>query len=163
VKFTQFAQTVQNVNSAFNGKPFLCLLRLDSNRKRQQQSATRRHRQGHFLHALASQHRLAVPCNNVALRCGAGSDVRAALRAVHITRVSVIIMTTFSQTRSSARSMNIDIALCVSVCLSVCLSICGRMPTLLHGPGWRSGRECPLAVHCWADLQSVHGLRYMAT
>ena len=24
---------------------------------------------------------------------------------------------------------------------------------------WRSGRGCPLAVHYWADLQSVHGLR----
>ena len=35
------------------------------------------------------------------------------------------------------------------------------MPTLLHGPGCNSGngRGCPLVVHCWADLQSVHGLR----
>jgi len=37
VKFTQFAQTFQNVNSAFNGKPFICLLRLDNNSKQQQQ------------------------------------------------------------------------------------------------------------------------------
>ena len=22
---------------------------------------------------------------------------------------------------------------------------------------WGNGRECPLVVHCWADLQSVHG------
>jgi len=24
---------------------------------------------------------------------------------------------------------------------------------------WRNGRGCPLAVHYWADLQSVHGFR----
>jgi len=43
----------------------------------------------------------------------------------------------------------------------VCLSVRGRMPTLLHGPGCNlgSGRGCPLVVHYWADLQSVHGLR----
>jgi len=34
------------------------------------------------------------------------------------------------------------------------------MPTLLHGPECNlgSGRGCPLVVHYWADLQSVHGL-----
>jgi len=43
----------------------------------------------------------------------------------------------------------------------VCLSVRGRMSTVLHGPDvtWRSGRGCPLVVHCWADLQLVHGLR----
>ena len=51
--------------------------------------------------------------------------------------------------------------LCVCVCLSVCLSVRGCMPTLLYGPDatWGSGRGCPLVVHYWADLQSVHGLR----
>jgi len=24
---------------------------------------------------------------------------------------------------------------------------------------WASGRKCPLVVHYWANLQSVHGLR----
>ena len=24
---------------------------------------------------------------------------------------------------------------------------------------WGSGRKCPVVVHYWADLQSVHGLR----
>ena len=45
--------------------------------------------------------------------------------------------------------------------LCVCLSVPGRIPTLLHGPGvtWGNGRRCPLAVNCWADLQSVHGFR----
>jgi len=53
----------------------------------------------------------------------------------------------------------------LSVCLSLWLSVRGRMPTLLHGPGltWRSGRGCLLVVHCWADLQSVHGCVAMAT
>jgi len=50
---------------------------------------------------------------------------------------------------------------CVSLCLCVCLSVRGRMPTLLHGPGCNlgSGRRCLLVVHCWADLQSAHGVR----
>ena len=53
------------------------------------------------------------------------------------------------------------LCVCMCVCLSVCLSVRGRMPTLLHGPGcnFGSGRGCPLFVHYWADLQSVHGLR----
>jgi len=48
------------------------------------------------------------------------------------------------------------------VCVSVCLSVRGRTPTLLHGPGCNlgRGRGCPLVVHFWADLQSVHGLRW---
>jgi len=35
------------------------------------------------------------------------------------------------------------------------------MPTVLHGPGcnWASGRGFPLAVHYWANLQSLHQLR----
>jgi len=45
--------------------------------------------------------------------------------------------------------------------LCVCLWV--FMPTLLHGPGCNLGewyiRGCPLVVHYWADLQSVHGLR----
>ena len=47
------------------------------------------------------------------------------------------------------------------VCLCVCLPVRGRMHTLLHRPGCNlgSGRGCPLVVHYWADLQSVHGLR----
>ena len=41
------------------------------------------------------------------------------------------------------------------------MSVRGRTPTLLHRPGCNlgSGRGCPLVVHYWADLQSVHGLR----
>jgi len=50
------------------------------------------------------------------------------------------------------------VCVCVCVCLSVCLHIPRRMPTLLHAPGCNlgNGKECPLVVHFWADLQSVH-------
>ena len=37
------------------------------------------------------------------------------------------------------------------VCVSVCSSCTDPDVTL------RNGRGCPLVVHCWADLQSVHG------
>ena len=47
---------------------------------------------------------------------------------------------------------------CVSVC--VCLSA-AACPHYCKDPDitWGSGRGCPLFVHYWADLQSVHGLR----
>jgi len=51
------------------------------------------------------------------------------------------------------------------VCVSVCMSAAAR-PHYCTDPDvtWGSGRGCPLVVHYWADLQSVHGLRcYMAT
>jgi len=54
-----------------------------------------------------------------------------------------------------------DDAKCIAVtrvCVSVCVSVRARMPTLLHGLGCNLG-DCPLVVHYWADLQSVHGLR----
>jgi len=48
---------------------------------------------------------------------------------------------------------------CASVCLPVCVFVPCRIPTLQHGPGYNlgNGRVCPLVVHYWADLQSVHG------
>ena len=47
-----------------------------------------------------------------------------------------------------------------SVCLSVCLSA-AACPHYCTDPDatWGSGRGCPLVVHYWADLQSVHGMR----
>jgi len=44
---------------------------------------------------------------------------------------------------------------------SVCLSVCLSAAACLHyctdpDVTWRSGRECRLVVHYWADLQSVH-------
>ena len=43
---------------------------------------------------------------------------------------------------------------------SVCLSA-AACPHCCTDPDvtWRGGRGCPLIVHYWADLQSVHGLR----
>jgi len=55
----------------------------------------------------------------------------------------------------------VDDAKCIVV-TRVCVSVRGRMPTLLHGIGYNLGewyRGCPLVVHIWADLLSVHGLR----
>jgi len=45
---------------------------------------------------------------------------------------------------------------CVSVCLSAaaCRHYCTDPDVT-----WGSGRGCLLVVHCWANLQSVHGLR----
>ena len=41
------------------------------------------------------------------------------------------------------------------ICVSVCVSVRGCMDP---GVTWGNGRGCPLVVHYWADLQSVHGL-----
>ena len=52
------------------------------------------------------------------------------------------------------------LSLCVCVCLCVCLSAAVR-PHYCTDPdvNWRRGRGCPLVVHYWTDLQSVHRLR----
>jgi len=47
-------------------------------------------------------------------------------------------------------------AVCVSVCLCLCLAAFPHYCTdvdVTRG----NGRKCPLVVHSWADLQSVHG------
>jgi len=56
------------------------------------------------------------------------------------------------------------LCVCLCVCLSVCLTVRLSAAACLHyctdqDVTWRSGRECPLVVHYWAGLQSVHGLR----
>jgi len=59
----------------------------------------------------------------------------------------------------------VDDAKCIvvtRVCVSVC--VCLSEAACLHyctdpDVTWQSGRGCPLVVHYWADLQSVHGLR----
>ena len=50
--------------------------------------------------------------------------------------------------------------ICVSVCLSAaaCRHYCTDPDVT-----WGSGRGCPLFVHYWSNLQSVHGMRAMAT
>jgi len=56
------------------------------------------------------------------------------------------------------------LCVCMCVCLPVCVSVCLCAAACLHyctdpDVTWGSGRGCPLIVHHWADLQSVHGLR----
>ena len=48
------------------------------------------------------------------------------------------------------------ICVCVCVCLSTatCLHYCTDPDVT-----WGSGKGCPIVVHYWVDLQSVHGLR----
>jgi len=52
--------------------------------------------------------------------------------------------------------MRVSVCVCLCVCLSAaaCAHYC-MDPDVSSG----SGRGCPLVVHYWADLQSVHGLR----
>ena len=50
--------------------------------------------------------------------------------------------------------------MCVCVCVSVCLSAAACLQYCTDPDvTWGSGRGCPLVVHYWVDLQSVHGLR----
>jgi len=56
------------------------------------------------------------------------------------------------------------LCVCLCMCLCVCLSVCLSAAACLHyctdpDVTWRSGRGCPLVVHHWAYLQSMHGLR----
>jgi len=45
--------------------------------------------------------------------------------------------------------------------MTICVCVCLSLATLLHGLGCDLGnsRECPLIVHYWTDLQSVHRFR----
>jgi len=47
-----------------------------------------------------------------------------------------------------------------SVCVCVCLSF-AAFPHYCKDLDvtWGNGRGCPLVVHYWADLQSLHGFR----
>jgi len=48
---------------------------------------------------------------------------------------------------------------CVCVCVRLSLA---TFPHYCMDPDttWRNGRGCPLDVHYWADLQSMHGFHY---
>jgi len=49
---------------------------------------------------------------------------------------------------------------CGHPCLCVCLSVAAWLHYCMDWDvTWGSGRGCPLVVHYWADLQSMHGLR----
>jgi len=72
--------------------------------------------------------------------------------------VSIFFFVTFRVSRRPREMYCGHARLCV--CMSVCLSA-AACPRYCRDPDvtWGSGRGCPLVVHCWADLQSVHGLR----
>jgi len=50
--------------------------------------------------------------------------------------------------------------LATTVCVSLCLSL-ATFPHYCTGLDvtWKNGRGCPLVLHYWADLRSVHGFR----
>ena len=75
-----------------------------------------------------------------------------------IVRVKQVIVVTFRVSRRPREMYCGHARLCV--CLSVCLST-AACPRYCTDPDvtWGSGRGCPLVVHYWADLQSVHGMR----
>jgi len=49
---------------------------------------------------------------------------------------------------------------CLRVCVYVCLSLAAS-PHYCMDPDitWGNGKGCSVVVHCWVDLQSVHGFR----
>ena len=53
----------------------------------------------------------------------------------------------------------VRVCLCLCVCLSACLQPYAYAIARTTDETWGSGRGCPLVVHYWADLQSVHALR----
>jgi len=78
-------------------------------------------------------------------------------RTINIFRTSRYIITfRVSRRRREMYCGHTRLCVCVSVCLSAaaCPHYCTDQDVT-----WGSGRRCLLVVHCWADLQSVHGLR----
>ena len=77
----------------------------------------------------------------------------------HFWHTHIYCLITFCVSRRRRKMCCDHTRLCPSVCVCVCLSatVC---PHYCTDPDvtWGSGRGCPLVVHYWADLQSVHGL-----
>ena len=59
-----------------------------------------------------------------------------------------------SQTMRNVLWLRAFVCLCVCLFAAACLHYCTD-PDIT----WGSCRGCSLVVHCWADLQSMHGLR----
>ena len=80
--------------------------------------------------------------------------------AQRICKAWYIITFCVSRRRRKMYCGHARLCVCLSVCVSVCLSAAIR-PHYCTDPDvtWGHGRGCPLVVHCWADLQSRHGLR----
>jgi len=70
------------------------------------------------------------------------------------TRQHALITFRVSRRRHEMYCGHARLCVCLCVCLSAaaCLHYCTDPDVT-----WQSGRECPLVVHYWADLQSVHG------
>jgi len=77
--------------------------------------------------------------------------VTAVHRHRHDTSATVI---TFCVSRRRRKMYCGHARLCVCLSTAVCPHYCTDSDVT-----WRHGRGCPLVVHYWADLQSVHRLR----
>jgi len=45
-------------------------------------------------------------------------------------------------------------------CVCVCLSLAAFSQYCMDPDvSWGSGKQCPIVLYCWANLQSVHGLK----
>ena len=77
--------------------------------------------------------------------------------------IAIIFVVTFHVGRRRREMYCGHARLCVCLCVRY-MCVCLSAAACLHyctdpDVTWRSGRGCPLGVHCWTDLQSVHGLR----
>jgi len=73
---------------------------------------------------------------------------------VNITSARYFLVITFLVTRRERVLYCGHVCLCVYLSMSACSHYC-TYPDVT----WGSGRGCPVVVHFWVDLQSVHGLR----
>jgi len=76
--------------------------------------------------------------------------------------VKLLFVITFrvSRRRREVYCGHVHLCVSVSLCVSVCLSAAACSHYCMDPDvTWGIGRGCPLVVHYWADLQSVHGLR----
>ena len=82
----------------------------------------------------------------------------------HPHRLRTVITFCVSRRRRKMYCGHASLCVCVCACVFVCLSVCLSATICPHyctdpDVTWGSGRGCPLVVHYWADLQSVHRLR----
>jgi len=84
----------------------------------------------------------------------------SAFKVVYSRPIVSLITFCVSRRRCKMYCGHARLCVCVCVCVSVCLSAAVR-PHYCTDPDvtWRRGTGCPLVVHYWADLQSVHRLR----
>jgi len=70
-------------------------------------------------------------------------------------RNAIYTAITFHMSRRRCEMYCSHARMCVCLSAAACLHYC-MDPDVT----WGSGRSCPLVVHYWVDLQSVHGLHY---